>query len=55
MPCIRSARTICYTLNKSTTYKVAKYLKTLLYVKELTSYEGMNVECCLYRKIKFGR
>ena len=47
---IRSACTICYILNKSTTYKVSKYLKTLLYVKELTCYEAMNIERCLYQK-----
>ena len=53
---IRSACTICYILNKSTTYKVSKYIKkTLLYVEELTCYEAMNVERCLYQKIEFGR
>ena len=44
----QSARTICYTLNDSTTYKLSNCLKTLLYVKELTGYEAMNVERCLY-------
>ena len=34
-----------HTLNKSTTYnKISKYPKNLLYVKELTSYEVMNVK-----------
>ena len=38
----------------STIYKVSKYLKTLLYVKELTCYEVFNGECCLYRKVEFS-
>ena len=46
----QSARTICYTLNDSTTYKLSNCLKTLLYVKELTGYEAMNVECSLNSK-----